>query len=253
MTKSAYRGISLAAIAVGFLFRFTQLPLRPMHHDEANQAVKFGALLEEGRYAYDKTDHHGPSLYYLSLAAAQARGQMTLAELDETTLRLVPAVFGLGLIVLCLFFGTSLHPGTAALAALLAAFSPVMTYFSRFYIHESLFAFFALALLVSVWRYSERLTSRTIFAVGLSAGLLFATKETSVIVFAAVFAAIILAHLLQKKTVWTPGVRLKSNWEHVVLGLLTFVAVAVVLFSSLGQNLNGPADAVLALKTYVVK
>jgi uncharacterized protein (TIGR03663 family) len=253
MTKSAYRGISLAAIAVGFLFRFTQLPLRPMHHDEANQAVKFGALLEEGRYAYDKTDHHGPSLYYLSLAAAQARGQTTLAELDETTLRLVPAVFGLGLIVLCLFFGTSLHPGTAALAALLAAFSPVMTYFSRFYIHESLFAFFALALLVSVWRYSERLTSRTIFAVGLSAGLLFATKETSVIVFAAVFAAIILAHLLQKKTVWTPGVRLKSNWEHVVLGLLTFVAVAVVLFSSLGQNLNGPADAVLALKTYVVK
>ena len=38
-----------------------------MHHDEANQAVKFGALLERGEYRYDAHDHHGPTLYYLTL------------------------------------------------------------------------------------------------------------------------------------------------------------------------------------------
>jgi len=253
MNKTAFRWLALAAFVAACLFRFSGLDLRPIHHDEANQAVKFGALLEKGEYTYDKADHHGPSLYYATLASAYARGQTTLTELDETTLRLVPAVFGLGLIALCLFFGTSLHPGAAALAALLAAFSPVMTYFSRFYIQESLFAFFALALLVAVWRYSERLSSPAAFGIGLSAGLLFATKETSVIVFAAVAASVVLAHVLQKKTVWSPGVRLKTSGEHVFLGLLTFLAVAAVLYSSLGRNLKGPVDAVTAFKTYFAK
>jgi uncharacterized protein (TIGR03663 family) len=253
MTKTAYRGLFLAALVAAFLFRFSGLALRPMHHDEANQAVKFGALLEEGRYVYDKADHHGPSLYYATLGAACARGQKTLADLDETTLRLVPAVFGIGLVFLLIFFGSSLHPGAGALAALLAAFSPAMTYYSRFYIHESLFAFFALALLVSVWRYSERLASREAFAIGLSAGLLFATKETSVIIFAAVAISLVLAYRLQKKTVWTPGLRLKTNGEHIFLVVLTFLAVAAILYSSLGKNLNGLADAVTAFKTYFAK
>ena len=48
-----------------------------MHHDEANQAVKFGALLETGAYQYDRNDHHGPTLYYLTLPSAWLRGQAT--------------------------------------------------------------------------------------------------------------------------------------------------------------------------------
>jgi hypothetical protein len=46
-----------------------------MHHDEANQAVRFGILLETGEYRYDRHDHHGPTLYYLTLPFAWARGQ----------------------------------------------------------------------------------------------------------------------------------------------------------------------------------
>ena len=72
----------------------------PMHHDEANQAVKFGALLERGEYAYDANDHHGPTLYYLTLPVAWLRGQATLAALDEWTLRGVPAAFGAATILL---------------------------------------------------------------------------------------------------------------------------------------------------------
>jgi predicted membrane-bound mannosyltransferase len=67
-----------------------------MHHDEANEAVKFGILLETGEYHYDKVDHHGPTLYYLTLLSAWARGQKTLAALGEWTLRVVPAALALG-------------------------------------------------------------------------------------------------------------------------------------------------------------
>ena len=58
-----------------------------MHNDEANQAIKFGALLDRGEYAYDAYDHHGPTLYYLTLPVAWLRGQATLAATDEWTLR----------------------------------------------------------------------------------------------------------------------------------------------------------------------
>ena len=58
-----------------------------MHHDEANQAIKFGDLLERGDYRYDYRDHHGPTLYYLTLPSAWLGGQQTLASLDEVTLR----------------------------------------------------------------------------------------------------------------------------------------------------------------------
>ena len=71
-----------------------------MHNDEANQAVKFGELLEHGEYAYDAFDHHGPTLYYLTLPIAWLRGQATLAAIDEWTLRGVPVAFGAATILL---------------------------------------------------------------------------------------------------------------------------------------------------------
>ncbi|MDX9975728.1 MAG: hypothetical protein RBU21_22295, partial [FCB group bacterium] len=43
--------VLLLGVALGALwFRLPQLDLRPMHGDEANQAVKTGLLLEEGKY-----------------------------------------------------------------------------------------------------------------------------------------------------------------------------------------------------------
>jgi predicted membrane-bound mannosyltransferase len=66
MKKATFFGLFLLVLAGALVFRTAGLGLRPMHHDEANQAVKFGALLEKGEYRYDRDDHHGPSLYYLT-------------------------------------------------------------------------------------------------------------------------------------------------------------------------------------------
>jgi predicted membrane-bound mannosyltransferase len=94
MTNKVFRGLFVCAVLGALLFRVVRLDVRPMHHDEANQAVKFGDLLERGEYRFDPNDHHGPSLYYLTLPVARVAGETTLAELSETTLRLVPALFG---------------------------------------------------------------------------------------------------------------------------------------------------------------
>ncbi|MGE5361112.1 MAG: hypothetical protein ACM3NQ_19010, partial [Bacteroidales bacterium] len=87
MRKAFFWGLFALALVLGLALRLPRLDARPMHHDEANQALKFGGLLETGQYRYDPADHHGPTLYYLTLPAAWWRGQTTLAALDERTLR----------------------------------------------------------------------------------------------------------------------------------------------------------------------
>ena len=80
MTKKAFRGLFLCAVLGALAFRVVRLDLRPMHADEANQAVKFGDLLERGQYRFDPQDHHGPTLYYLTLPAAWAAREKALAN-----------------------------------------------------------------------------------------------------------------------------------------------------------------------------
>ena len=119
MSRAVFGSLILGALALALALRLAQAGARPMHHDEANQAVKFGVLLETGHYDYDRTDHHGPTLYYLTLPFAWLRGQATLASLDERTIRLVPAVFGAGLILLLPFLASALGRPAIAAAALL--------------------------------------------------------------------------------------------------------------------------------------
>ena len=82
------RVLPLAAlIAAALWLRGHDLARRPMHADEANQAVKTGELLDAGRYVYDPRDHHGPTLYYAAVFTARLRGETSLATLSETTVR----------------------------------------------------------------------------------------------------------------------------------------------------------------------
>ena len=177
------------ALAAGLVFRLARLDARPMHHDEANQAVKFGALLERGEYRYDAHDHHGPTLYYLSLPAAKLRGQTTFASLDERTLRGVTAVFGAATILLLPLLAAGIGRTAVAASAWLLALSPAMVYYSRMFIQESLFACFTLAFVVAIGRVATRGGLAWSTLAGVAAGLAVATKETSVIVLPAALVA----------------------------------------------------------------
>ena len=92
--------LSLVIVAAAALaFRLPQLGRRPMHCDEANQAMKAGLLLETGRYDYDPQDHHGPSLYWLTLPALRLRGVESFAASSEADYRIVPVAFGVGMVL----------------------------------------------------------------------------------------------------------------------------------------------------------
>lgn len=266
MTKRTFRGLFLCAVLGALAFRLVRLDVRPMHPDEANQAVKFGRLLESGEYRFDPLDHHGPTLYYLTLPAARAAGATTLAGLDERTLRLVPALAGAALLLVFLLFAGGLGREAILAAAALAAVSPALTYYSRFYIQETLLVLFLAALLGCGWRYARRPSLFWAILAGLAAGLMAATKETSLILFGGLAAAfLLLAAVESAATRRRQVVRTGDAWVwrdtrtklpavgHVLLFLVAGSAVAALFYSSFFRNGPGLADAFRAVGASFVR
>jgi uncharacterized protein (TIGR03663 family) len=253
MSKAAFWILFLATLVLAVGIRLLRLDVRPMHHDEANQAIKFGTLLETGDYRYDRNDHHGPTLYYATLPVALVRGQKSLSSLDEWTLRAVPVMFGAGLILLFTMLTRSLGREPVFWSALLAALSPSLTYYNRFYIQESLFVFFVLGFLIALGRYALRPTFWSACTAGVCAGLAYATKETSILVFTSSGAAMAIT------LAWTgrnpQGTRFDartrgSTIPHLVAGLAAAVGIAAVLYSSFLRNPGGILESVAAFKGY---
>jgi uncharacterized protein (TIGR03663 family) len=238
------------ALAAGLTLRLVRLDVRPMHHDEANQAVKFGALVERGEYTYDAHDHHGPTLYYLTQPVAWLRGQATLASLDEWTLRGTTAAFGAATILLLSLLPTGIGRTAVAAAALLMALSPAMVYYSRMYIQESMFACFTLTFAIAIGRAMTERGGWWPVLAGIAAGLAAATKETSVIVLPASLAACALAW-------WSLGPTRSSfatanaRWRRAALvSVATGAGIASLFYSSFLAHPGGVLEPLRATDTY---
>jgi uncharacterized protein (TIGR03663 family) len=229
-------GMSLVA---GLALRMARLDVRPMHHDEANQAVKFGALLERGEYRYDSSDHHGPTLYYLTLPAAWLRGQATLAALDEDTLRGVTAAFGAATILLLPLASAGIGRTAIAASAWLLALSPAMVFYSRMYIQESLFACFTLAFVIAVGRVATGGGAAWFTLAGIAAGLAVATKETSVLVLPTALVACAIAWWsLGRERLPNPLADVRGR-RAALVSLAAAAAVAVLFYSSFLSEAGG--------------
>jgi uncharacterized protein (TIGR03663 family) len=243
---------AIVAIAFAALITRSQgLSLRPMHGDEANQAHKFGVLLEKGEYRYDPNEHHGPTLYYFTLPVAWLRGEKSFAETDEATYRIVPLVFSIVTIMLLLLLVRGIGNAEATAAALLMAVSPAMYFYSRYYIQETLLACYTLALLVFAWRYTVSKKLGWAVLAGISLGLMHATKETFIVALAAMVAALAgCAALEYFKTKSQPAWKSLVRPKHLAFAIAAACLVSLILFSSFFTYARGPLDSVLTYATY---
>lgn len=248
--NKAFYGLFLLVFLAALLFRLVQLDRRPMHHDEANQAVKFGSLLEKGQYCYDKAEHHGPSLYYLSLPFAWIACGTSFASLNEVTLRLVPVFFGAGIILLLLLLKGGFSLEAIIFSGIFAAISPVMVFYSRFYIQETLLVFFLVGAITAGWRYSQSRSLPWAAAAGFFSGMMYSTKETCLIAFGAILAGGILTFLTLKRSGREEKIIRLPPASHLIVFLGTGVLVSLLLYSSFLQNPKGILDSVLAFRTY---
>jgi len=242
----------LAATFFAGALRLPGLAQRPMHGDEAVHADKFGRLLERGEYKYDPHEYHGPTLNYLTLIPARILSEKTYAQVNEFTLRVVPAFFGVVLVLLVLLVADGVGAGAAVYAAVLTAISPAMVYYSRYYIQEMLLVCFTFGAIVFAYRYGRR--RRLLWAVlaGACVGLMHATKETCVIAFGSMLAGLWLTFFLGRREggegLGAAARRIRPG--HFVAALAVAAGVSALLYSSFLANPRGIVDSFATYGTY---
>lgn len=217
-----------------------------MHGDEAVHAIKFGALLEKNFYRYDSFEYHGPTLNYLTLIPAFLRAEKNTLAVTDWTLRIVPVFFGTLLVFMPLLLLRGLSRGAVFTAALFAAISPAMAYYSRYYIQEMLLVCFTFGVIVCGYRYFQNKKIGWAVAGGGFFGLMHATKETCIIAWGAM--ALALIPLVARRDFMSKWRGL--NRRHLVAALAAAVAVSILFFSSFFTNWQGVLDSILTYKNY---
>lgn len=216
----------LVVLAAGLALRLPRLAERPFHGDEAVHAAKFGILLETGRYDYDPNEFHGPTLIFATYPLFRPFGPRSIRDTNEARFRLVTVLAGALGLLLVGGLARGLGWPAALTAALLVAVSPVMVYYSRYYIQETLLNTFVLGAIVFGYRAAVFDSPRNAVAAGICAGLGIATKETVVFSMLAAGIALLPAVGAARRRLWWPGL----------------AAVGVLLLLSFLTNPAGPLD-----------
>ncbi|MGD8499560.1 MAG: TIGR03663 family protein [Phycisphaerales bacterium] len=240
----------LAATIVAIMLRLPRLQQRPMHGDEAVHAEKFRLLLEEGLYAYNPNEYHGPTLNYLTLIPTRLTGAENLAEVSEVTLRIVPVFFGVFLVLLLLLLADGLGTGAAVYAAVLTAISPAMVFYSRYYIQEMLLVCFTLGAIVAGYRYTRSKNIAWPLLTGVFLGLMHATKETCILAFGSMALALLFTLLMRRQKGSLVSTVRAIKPSHLIGGLAAGAIVSALFYSSFLSNPGGALDSVRAYTTY---
>lgn len=249
----------LVVLALGLAadFRFPYLDTRPMHTDEAIQAVKFINFWKTGVFPYDPKDYHGPALHHITRAFAFFARWAGPESLTDAKLRMVVAICGMLLIAATLLAGDALGRLGAALAMLFIAVSPMEAFYSRYFIMEVPLVLFVAVFLFSCWRYSQSRNIAWLLAAGTALGLQHATKETFILNLGAAACGWVAARLLAGSFLPRPDNRLSLSpstrgvakpWLWI---LIPAVIVSVTLFSSFYQNWPAVKDSVTTYAHYL--
>ncbi len=235
----------VGVMAVGVWLRFDGLSSRPFHCDEATGARITARRMESGNSQFDPQHFHGPLLSSLAMPLCRARGETCWQELTKGSLRLVPAIAGCLLVLLPLGWRRRWGDAPMLLAAALLATSPLLVYYSRMFIHESVFGLLGMLALMVV------LTKPKWGLPGICIGLMFATRETFVISVIAWLGAAGLVALGRRE--WLTRSALTAGWRTWRLPLaFSVVSAALTAGYFYSDGLRHPAGVWDAVQTFFV-
>ncbi|MGZ3715773.1 MAG: flippase activity-associated protein Agl23, partial [Ktedonobacterales bacterium] len=192
-------------LALAAVLRFWDLGARTFHGDEAINSG-FAWQLADGRGYIHNPLTHGP-FQFLGTALI-----FVLFGDSDYTARVLPALFGTGLVALPFLLRGHLGRAGALVAALLLAVSPTLLYFSRFAREDIYLAFFTLSMFVCVWRYLQKPRRLYLYLIAALLALTFATKEVAYIIVAMllVYLDLLAAQELASQVLSDPSDRLSK-------------------------------------------
>jgi uncharacterized protein (TIGR03663 family) len=245
------------ALTLGSMGRFTDLGKKPMHTDEAILALKTQEYWETGIFKYDPKDYHGPFLHHAARWLGSLRG-MDPATLTEEQVRWVVGVFGLLLILSPVLLMDVIGRTGAGVAALLIAVSPMMNFYSRYYIMEVPFVLQVIVFIASIWRWSQGKNITWLFVAGIMLGWMHATKETFVLNMAALAAGYGVVKVMGLPfSVKERGYGFRSFTKTpfslqpwLIVGLVALLT-SIWLYSNGFKTWNQVGDSVLTYRSYL--
>ena len=223
-----FAGLTLAALAL----RLWELDGRTMHYDESLHIHNSWRLAGGQGYSHSPW-MHGP--FQVNLVALIFK----LFSDSDFTARLGYALFGSALVGLPYFFRTYLGRTGAVVTSVLLALSPSLLYFSRFGRNEILMVFFAVALLVVMWRYLNEGKNRYLYISSAVLAFMFATKETSYIVVA-IFGAALFLISITELVPWALGRTKLSDLKGPAAFLVLLVTLTLPQWSAASSIFLGP-------------
>ena len=221
-----------------------ELGKRPMHWDEATGARILGNHLDSGGYQFDPSHFHGPLLRYATLPFVKQAGENSYAALSKTTLRKTTVMAGVLTVAAVGLFWPWLRGVGVIIAAALVSVSSLQLYFSRMWIHESLFGLFTILSLAAIMHYVRKPSGMRAAAIGVAMGLMFATRETVVISMMAWGIAALLVVQIKNSIRF-----IRNHWRHAVVASIALLGTAFLFYSGFGENPRGIIDA---FRTYFV-
>lgn len=252
------------ALIFGIIILFTvftrlyDLHDKPLHHDESIHA-DFALKVYTGKlYSYDPT-YHGPFLYYANALIYYLFG------VTDFTSRMIPALFGIMLVILIYGLREEIGMSGVLAASSLVALSPTFTYFSRFLRNDIYIVTFMLAGIILFMRYRKTEKPRYLYLFSTIIALSFCSKENSFI-YGLTFISFIFLYSIYKAIVYRTEdrsfvreyrLRLQSFMEslrakrvEIIQGLFIFVFIYILLYTSFFTNLEGFWDSIFRSFSY---
>lgn len=200
-SESLFRRITLehvlwaVLILVAIWTRFWDLGYRAQHHDESLHSY-YSWLFATGERLYQHHPlMHGPFLFHANALIYKLFGD------NDTTSRLIPAVFGVATVAMpWMLRSRALLGRWGALAAgFMLLISPSMLYYTRYIRHDPYMVAGCLLLAITVFRYLERPQRRWIVIAFATVAFLLANHElvlaTFLIICAILWGSLLLTHL----------------------------------------------------------
>lgn len=227
-----------------------------MHTDEAILAMKFADFQSSGHFQYDPRDFHGPGLHYLTRLWSKVAGWGDAQSWTEAQLRTVPAVCGLLLMLTTLLLRDALGRLGTGLAMLMMAVSPMMVFYSRYFIMEVPLVLFITLTIAALWRWSQGGGFWWLVVAGFAVGMQHATKETFVLNVAAGFVGWAAARLLvgefaPRQSGFAMGPARGRTARPWLWAGLAAVITSVALYSGFFKDWQAVKDSVLTYLNYL--
>ena len=241
---------------VGFLllvfgiagFRWQYMNLRPVHTDEAENAYLLAKDLTGDSYSFNPEHHHGPTLNWWLKLPSQLMGYSQYSDMSMVPLRAAMWVLGLATLASFWFFRRVLGVEGMLCATLLAGVSAFLTYYGNYVIHETLLGGLAVIGIYFLVSFASKPTGLKAAGIGAIAGLMFATKITSLIYFAS--WGIGAGAVLITTRGWATQYRVQQWVVWSAFAFAAGIVVSTLLYTNFFRHPSGIWDAIRSLWAY---